>query len=69
MIRKSNVIQIFIFVASFASDANAYIDPGSNLLIIQGLLSLIAGFVVFVRNPIQVTRDFLKKIFVRKIKK
>ena len=32
--------------------AFAYVDPGSGLLIIQGLLAVIGGIIVFVKDPI-----------------
>jgi len=43
------------------ADALAYVDPGSGLLIIQGLLALIGGIIVFVKNPIAA----LKRLWVR----
>jgi hypothetical protein len=33
-------------------DAFAYVDPGSGLLLIQGLLAVIGGIVVFVKDPV-----------------
>jgi hypothetical protein len=33
-------------------DAFAYVDPGSGLLLIQGLLALVGGIIVFVTDPV-----------------
>jgi hypothetical protein len=33
-------------------DAFAYVDPGSGLLIIQGLLAIIGGIIIFLKDPI-----------------
>jgi hypothetical protein len=33
-------------------DAFAYVDPGSGLLLIQGLLAVIGGTIVFLKDPI-----------------
>jgi hypothetical protein len=32
-------------------DAHAYVDPGTGLLLIQGLLAVIGGIIVFFKNP------------------
>ena len=33
-------------------DAFAYVDPGSGLLLIQGLLAVVGGAVVFIKDPV-----------------
>lgn len=38
---------------SFAAPAFAYVDPGTGMLAIQGLIALVIGIVAFVRHPIQ----------------
>ena len=45
----------------YAASVHAYIDPGSSLLILQGVFALIGGLIVFVRNPL----EKLKKLWHR----
>jgi uncharacterized membrane protein YczE len=58
---------IFLFLAIFALSPPvfAYIDPGTGMLAIQGLIALVVGLMAFVRNPLQVIR----RIWRRWIKK
>ena len=52
----------FAFTCMFyAASVHAYIDPGSSLLILQGVFALIGGLIVFVRNPL----EKLKKLWHR----
>jgi hypothetical protein len=44
-------------------NASAYVDPGSGLLIIQGLLALIGGVIVFVKNPIAAFKRLWARCF------
>jgi hypothetical protein len=39
-----------------APSAYAYIDPSSGLLLIQGLLALVGGVIVFLRRPMDKLR-------------
>lgn len=45
-----------------AQPAYAYIDPGTGMLAVQGLIALIIGIVAFVRNPIKTAREWLKRL-------
>jgi hypothetical protein len=45
------LIAIFILCVS-PQDAFAYVDPGSGLLLIQGLLAVIGGVIVFIKDPL-----------------
>ncbi len=47
------------------SPANAYVDPGSGILLMQGLIALIGGAVVFFKNPIA----SIKALIARRPKK
>lgn len=50
--KKRLQVLLVIFIALTAvAPAQAYIDPGSGMLIWQGLLSALGVFLVFVRNP------------------
>jgi hypothetical protein len=56
---------IFVLLA-FSPDAYAYIDPGSTLFLIQGLLALMGGLLVFIKKPIQTIKNLIAKIQKRK---
>lgn len=43
------------------SYAHAYVDPGSGMLIWQGLIALIGAVVIFVRHPIDTIKRWLKR--------
>jgi hypothetical protein len=40
----------------------AYVDPGTGVLLWQGLLSLVAAVVVFIGRPIQAIRRLIDRI-------
>jgi hypothetical protein len=42
------------------------VDPGSGLLLLQGLIALVGGIIVFVRNPIDTTRKWWRRLVNRK---
>lgn len=52
---------VFFVLLTFVTSASAYVDPGSTLLLIQGLLALIGGIVVFVKNPIATIKSWIAK--------
>lgn len=45
--------------------AYAYIDPGSGMLLIQGLIAAIGAALMFIRNPIKGTVALFRKLFGR----
>jgi hypothetical protein len=45
--------------------AYAYVDPGTGLLLMQGLIALVGGAVVFLKNPIA----SIKALIARRPKK
>ena len=45
--------------------AYAYVDPGAGMLLVQGLIALVGGTVVFFKNPIA----FIKALIARRPKK
>ncbi|WP_349742759.1 hypothetical protein [Roseateles cavernae] len=45
--------------------AFAYVDPGSGMLIWQGLLALLGAVLIFMRNPIEAIKRLLSR-FKRK---
>lgn len=57
-------LKLFVFFVSmtYVSPASAYIDPGSTLLLIQGLLALVGGIVVFVKHPIRAIKSLYARL-------
>lgn len=45
-----------------SGSALAYVDPGSGMLLWQGLLAAIGGVLVFVRNPWQAIKNLLRRL-------
>lgn len=54
-----------VFFLSWIEAAHAYIDPGTSLLLMQGLLAAVGGLLFFVRHPIQALKKLLSR-FKRK---
>lgn len=44
---------ILLATLGFTGPAFAYVDPGTGMLAIQGLIALVIGVVAFVRHPFQ----------------
>lgn len=44
-----------------AGDVQAYVDGGTGLMLIQGLLALIGGVLYFVRNPVKAYREWRER--------
>ena len=44
------------------SSAYAYVDPGSGMLLWQGLVALIGAVLIFFRNPIQTIKSWIARI-------
>ena len=45
-----------------ASSAHAYVDPGSGMLLWQGLIAAVGAVLIFLRNPVQVIKSWLDQI-------
>lgn len=52
---------VFFVLVTFVTSASAYVDPGSALLMIQGLLAVLGGIVVFVKNPIKAIKRLIAR--------
>lgn len=52
---------LILLLLLLAPSAHAYVDPGTGMLAIQGLIALVIGVVAFVRNPIQTLRGWLHR--------
>ena len=60
---------IIYLILSLASEANAYVDPGSLAWITQALLAILGGIVVFFKSILMSVKKFLlyiKNIFKKK---
>ena len=49
-----------------APHAHAYIDPGTGMLLLQGLLAALGAFLVFVKHPVQTVKNLFRKWFGKK---
>jgi len=49
-------------LASFPGSVFAYVDPGSGMMMLQGLIALIGAVIVFFRNPLAAIKRFIAKI-------
>ena len=57
-----------LILLSFSANANAYIDPGTGLLMIQGILAFVGGILMFLKNPFQTTKTFFSRFKKKKNK-
>ena len=53
----SRRIAIFILLGSLPCISFAYVDPGSGILMWQGLIAAVGALLMFVRNPIKFCKD------------
>ena len=58
---KHRLLLLTLLVCCLPTPAFAYIDPGSGMLLWQGLIAAIGAVLVFVRSPWQA----LKRLFER----
>ncbi len=56
------LIRIVFLWLMLAASAQAYVDPGSGMLLWQGLVALIGAVLIFFRNPIQVIKSWIARI-------
>ena len=47
---------LLLALCGFATPAFAYVDPGTGMLAIQGLIALVIGVMAFVRHPVQTVK-------------
>jgi hypothetical protein len=58
--------KILILYFSFCSVSHAYIDPGSGMLFLQGILALIGIIIAFIKNPFTSIKEFIRRIREKK---
>ncbi len=46
----------------FPSTSHAYIDPGSGMILLQVLMAILGGCIVFMRNPKKVVINWIRKM-------
>ena len=57
-----NLVFTLLVASLFSADAHAYIDPGSGMLFWQGLIAVIGGVVMLVKNPVQTIKDWIQQL-------
>jgi len=67
MIRVGSSAMLLLLATT--QNAYAYIDPGSGMLLIQGLLAAIAAAIAFVTHPIQTIKNMLNNMKKKKLKR
>jgi hypothetical protein len=63
-----NKFGLVLILLSYCANANAYIDPGTSLLMIQGVLAFAGGVLMFCKNPLKTTKTFLSRFKTKKEK-
>jgi hypothetical protein len=59
---KSWQFRLWLVLAFAPISAHAYVDPGSGMLLWQGLLAVVGALVMFVRNPLETVKRVLKRL-------
>jgi hypothetical protein len=55
--------RLLLLLALWPISASAYIDPGSGMLLVQGLIALVGAIIVFIKNPIKSIKQVYERIF------
>ena len=56
-------VLLFLFATlGFATPAFAYVDPGTGMLAIQGLIALVIGVIAFVRHPFRTISRWWRRL-------
>ena len=56
-----NYFFLVVLILVFPSTSHAYIDPGSGMILLQGLLAILGGCLVFIRNPKKTIINWIRK--------
>ena len=59
---EKNSIKLIIIFSLLPLSANAYIDPGSGILLWQGLIAALGAFIMIIRNPFDFFKSVAKRI-------
>lgn len=56
------VLTLCLLVLLVPTDALAYIDPGSGMLVWQGLIAVIGGLLIFFRKPLETIKHWIRRL-------
>jgi len=54
---------LILALLMMSQPAHAYVDPGSGMLAIQGIIALAVAIISFVTHPIQTIKNWWRRIF------
>ena len=57
---------LFFYFFVLPSSAFAYVDPGSSLAFIQGLIAVIGALIFAIKNPLTMLKKLIRKILGKK---
>lgn len=60
---KTKNFKLIVITCAFVPCAYAYVDPGSGMLLWQGVVALVGAVLIFFKNPIQMVKLWLKRFF------
>jgi hypothetical protein len=60
--------KIIILYLAASTNCYAYIDGQLTLVLLQIVLALIGGLIVFIKNPFETVKKIIKKFIINKIK-
>jgi len=63
LLQPSRSLYAILLLCLSPQDAFAYVDPGSGLLLIQGLLAVIGGTIVFIKDPLGACKRLWTRTF------
>lgn len=58
-----NLLNFFLLYSLFSLPAYAYIDPGSSLLLLQGLFAAIGAAFIFAKSIFRILSSAFRKLF------
>ena len=62
IMRSSHAVCLTVALLLLPTTAHAYIDPGSGMLLWQGLLAAIGAVILFVRHPILAIKEWWRRL-------
>lgn len=61
LLSPRQLVQAVLLFVGFTSYAHAYVDPGSALLLMQGLFAAVAGALAFFKKPWKMIGNLFKR--------
>jgi hypothetical protein len=55
-------VALSLWLITLPGTAVAYVDPGSGLMLLQGLIAIVGAVVIAVRNPVAALKRLIAKI-------